>query len=159
MSNYQYFITLISSFEEVYQEKKINLKKMDSEIKKLEKRKDLTPFLKKIRRRQIISEFTSQKVEIFNPYEQEKGFRKSRTMMYFDTLDKAIKAIKTNSCDLLESGSWGSPTFVVIEKYHQGFCLNQERWFFEVNFDKNRKFKVKKIKDPIWAKGSVNYAF
>lgn len=132
---------------------------MESEIKKLDKIKNLTPFLKKIRRRQIISEFTSQKEDVYNPYEQQRGYRKSRTMMYFHSLEKAIKAIKTNSCDLLESGSWGTPTFVLIEKYHEGFCLNDERWFFEVSFDKNRKFKVKKIKEPIWARGSVNYAF
>lgn len=151
-----YFITIISPYEEVFKEKKINLKKMDSELLLLKKTK-LSYFLKKIRRRQIISNHLKQSVDVYNPHGKQLGFRKSRTMTFFFSKKEAEKAIRENYSDLLEGGSWGSPTFAVIEEYHDGFCLVKNRWFYSINFYKNN-YIIKKIKDPIWSEGTVNYA-
>lgn len=149
-----YFITIISAYEDVFKERKINLKKINKEISEI---KEKTAFLKKIRRRQIISQNIKQSIRVYNPVGESKGFRNSRTMMFFFSKEEAEKALKTNYADLLEGGSWGNPTFAVIEEYHQGFCLVKNRWFYLIEFNKNN-FKVNSIKEPLWAKGTTNYA-
>ena len=153
-----YFITLISAYEEVFEEKIPNLEKLKNELNELEekaKKEKMAFFLYSINRRQIISENVSQKIQVYNPYEESKGFRKTRTPMFFFSKEKAIKAIEKNYADLLEGGSWGSPLFVVIEEYEEGFNLCQNRDFYEIDFKKN---KVKKIKEPVWAKSLINFA-
>jgi hypothetical protein len=154
-----YFITLISAYEEVHQKQEIDLKKMNEEIEKNKLDESKTPFIREILERQIISHHTKQTVSVFNPYGEEKGSRRTRTQMFFDSFEKAKKAIENNHTDLFESGSWGSPTFAVIEEYHEGFCLVDKRWFFEINFDDKNQIVVKEINEPLWARGTCNYAY
>lgn len=157
-----YFLSVISAYEMVFKEQKISEAKIKKGLKALDKEakeKKMKPFIKKIRRRQLISNLTKQEVEVKNPYGKSNGFRKSRTPLFFFSKKNAVQAIKENYTDCLEGGSWGSPTFVVIEEYKEGFHLAENRWFFEVTFTGDeRKFSVKAIKEPLWSKGSINYA-
>ena len=157
-----YIITVISAYEDIYTDAPLDLKGLENALVAHEKKYSKTDFMKKINRRWIIRDFTSGTKSMHNPYSDEKGHRSSRPQMFFFKKEDAIKALKTNYTDIWEGGSWGNPTFAVIEETCEGFSIQdtKKRWFYEAKFERSgnsTKFKVKKIKEPVWAKRTVNY--
>ena len=127
-----YKITLISAYEEVYlDDKKIDFKKLNSDLELNEKQTHKTEFLKKISKRSIIKDHTKMTEFVFNPDKEQLGFRNSRYMMYFLTLKEAESALMKNYADIWEGGSWGRTSFAVIEEYLPGFHLVEKSWFYQ----------------------------
>lgn len=154
-----YFVTVISPYEEVHKEKTVDLKAMNKELKKIKASKDLSPFMKGLRRRTAIHDHLKQTVDVYNPYGKQQGYRRHRTSVFFFSKKNAITAIKENYADILEGGSNGNPSIVLIEEYYEGYCLVEKRWFFQAIVDREtHKIAVKSIEEPLWAKGSCNYA-
>lgn len=162
-----YFVTVISAYEEVHEERIPNLEKLKHDLNELEeksKSENQSLFMYKLRRTQLISEAVSQKTKQYNPYGKSQGYRSHRTPLFFFDKEVALLAIKENYSDCLEGGSWGNPTFVLIEEYTEGFCLVEKRELYEVNITRAtetspEKIKLKRLKkEPLWIQGSVNYA-
>lgn len=155
-----YFITVISPYEEVWGDSPTEFRTLEKELKKIDQDNSLTPFLKKIRKRQEISAYSQPKENVLNLDGESKGHRKIRTQMFFFKKEDAEIAVKENHADLLESGSYGCPIFVLIEERQQGFQIAENRWFYLVELTKDYEVKsMTPIKDPAWSKGTVNYAF
>lgn len=156
-----YFIIVMSPYEEVWGDSPTQFRTLEDNLKKIDEDKSLTPFLRKIRKRQEISAYSQPKENVLNLDEESKGSRTTRTQMFFFSKEEAETAIKENHADLLELGSNGNPTFVLIEEREPGFHISENRWFYLVEFEKGDEFsfKVKPIDEPTWSKNCVNYAF
>lgn len=164
-----FIITTFSPYEEIYKNNfrfKIDEKALKKELNEIDK-SDKKTFLKRILKRQTYSYHTSPYQKIFNPFGKQKGKRDQRSHMFFFSFKEAEKALKKGYSDLWESGSNGNPSIACIEEYRPGFNIqiSFKRCFYSCYFNRIRKnnnlfikIKVKKIKEPKWAKGTTNFA-